>query len=261
MINKSFVPHAFTLLEMLLVVAIISLLAAIAVPNFVDAQIRAKVSRVKADMRSVYTAVECYSIDNNVPPLMRGLIDPQGNLQRPEPHVPGYQANRGGLCLVTDLTTPIAYMTSVNISDPFVSGTVFNEFGMRLPYLPITLPPMPTPTPGPGPTPTPRAGGGGPYYSESRIYYRSLYYMNITSLIKGWDKQIDFPHGRRASGLAQRHWARFMLASVGPNNVQEVGGFVHFSYAWFAREDRFRRYFYDPSNGTISRGDIVLWGD
>ena len=59
----------FTLIELLIVVAIIAILAAIAVPNFLEAQTRAKVSRVKADMRSMATALEAYVIDyNSFPP-------------------------------------------------------------------------------------------------------------------------------------------------------------------------------------------------
>ena len=57
--------RGFTLIELLIVVAIIAILAAIAVPNFLEAQVRAKVSRVKTDMRSIATAIESYMIDNN----------------------------------------------------------------------------------------------------------------------------------------------------------------------------------------------------
>ena len=59
------IKHAFTLIELLIVVAIIAILAAIAVPNFLEAQIRAKISAVKSDMRTLATALETYMVDNN----------------------------------------------------------------------------------------------------------------------------------------------------------------------------------------------------
>jgi type II secretion system protein G len=55
----------FTLIELLIVVAIIAILAAIAVPNFLEAQVRSKVSRAKSDIRTMATALESYAVDNN----------------------------------------------------------------------------------------------------------------------------------------------------------------------------------------------------
>ena len=64
---------AFTLIELLIVVAIIAILAAIAVPNFLEAQVRAKVSRTISDMRTLNTAIEAYAVDFNLhPPNTRG---------------------------------------------------------------------------------------------------------------------------------------------------------------------------------------------
>ena len=59
----------FTLIELLIVVAIIAILAAIAVPNLLEAQVRSKVSRAKADMRSLATGIEAYAVDYNRPPI------------------------------------------------------------------------------------------------------------------------------------------------------------------------------------------------
>ncbi|MBN1478137.1 prepilin-type N-terminal cleavage/methylation domain-containing protein [Candidatus Sumerlaeota bacterium] len=89
----------FTLIELLIVVAIIAILAAIAVPNFLEAQTRAKVSRAKADIRSLATAIEAYRIDHNAYPNDVELGWPW--------YVP------------TALSTPVAYITNAFLLDPF----------------------------------------------------------------------------------------------------------------------------------------------
>lgn len=58
--------HAFTLIELLIVVAIIGILAAIAVPNFLNAQTRAKLARCKSDLKAISMAEEMYFLDHNV---------------------------------------------------------------------------------------------------------------------------------------------------------------------------------------------------
>ncbi|MFH1741613.1 MAG: type II secretion system protein, partial [bacterium] len=57
--NKS----AFTLVELIIVVAILGILAAIAIPNVNDALIRAKVARMKNDTRVLGMAIENYVVD------------------------------------------------------------------------------------------------------------------------------------------------------------------------------------------------------
>ncbi len=64
----------FTLIELLIVVAIIAILAAIAVPNFLEAQVRAKVSRARSDMRSIAVAIESYAVDNNKPIIAQNQV-------------------------------------------------------------------------------------------------------------------------------------------------------------------------------------------
>lgn len=94
--------RAFTLIELLIVVAIIAILAAIAVPNFLEAQVRSKVSAVKANMRTVATAMEAYYVDYN------SYTCDSDNTPR---------AGEDGLIR---LTTPVGYITSL-ATDPFQS--------------------------------------------------------------------------------------------------------------------------------------------
>ena len=57
--------RGFTLVEIMIVVAIIALLAAIAVPGFLRARKRAQASRTLNDLRSIDYAVDQYAIETN----------------------------------------------------------------------------------------------------------------------------------------------------------------------------------------------------
>ena len=55
----------FTLVEIMIVVAIIALLAAIAVPNFLRARKRSQATRVLEDLRMIDAAIDQYAIETN----------------------------------------------------------------------------------------------------------------------------------------------------------------------------------------------------
>jgi len=83
------------------VVAIIAILAAIAVPNFLEAQTRAKVARAQADQASVATALEAYAVD-------AGRYPAYGN-----PRDYALFAGEPVVFLPVRLTTPVTYLSSL----------------------------------------------------------------------------------------------------------------------------------------------------
>ena len=160
----------FTLIELLIVVAIIAILAAIAVPNFLEAQTRSKISRVRSDLRSLATAIESYAVDHNALPAPIGSF----------------------VLLCHMLSTPVAYIASTDMNDPFtpppehgwpLESYVYHSYSAK--WGSSWRPPTPP-------------GGSGPWYQEGFI-------ISSTGPNRSWDliDQWPFHHNFPEAPLSQ----------------------------------------------------------
>jgi len=92
---------AFTLIELLIVVGIIGIITAIAVPTYRDATIRSRVAQAQMDLRNVAQALNTYRLDHNIFPRRQNEL------------------NFFAVFLLPDLTSPIAYLGNPSMKDPF----------------------------------------------------------------------------------------------------------------------------------------------
>lgn len=215
---------AFTLIELLIVVAIIAILAAIAVPNFLEAQTRSKVSRCKADMRSISTGIESYAVDNNVYPM---IVAKNSTYFPPAP--PGangidgpsvfYAGTSGVSSRFLWITTPIAYMTSV-FRDPFINENV------RFALDPQTNLPQPD--------------------------YDTYDYVDARTL----SKDCTILGTNQMRGYAACSGASWHIVGAGPDRINAYGG----GQSDYAPSIRSKGVDYDPTNGSVSVGDVVRFG-
>lgn len=158
---------AFTLIELLIAVAILGILAAIAAPNFLNAQLRAQIAKVKGDMKALGSAIETYRIDHNRYPYFDAYALPA-------------RYNSITYRLIP-LTTPVAYIGSVDLQDPFLK----------------TLP----------------AEGYEDEMLRESYNYRSYETFNPELNIKAWALNSMGPDRTTDKGLQVEPWARGLVSA------------------------------------------------
>ena len=193
----------FTLLELLIVVSILALLAAIATPNYRDAVMKSRVAQVQMDLRNLGAALQSYRIDHNLYPRRNNnlLFFAQ--------------------YLLPDLTSPVAYLGTVSVRDPF--GPV-EEFE----------PPV--------------EDSFGPTIVRSvQLVKNSYMYTPYVSF-----SFLQGNPGYRREG--------FVMASIGPDRQDSFIVDYPFPSFYRYPGDSVRDSVYNSSNGVFSAGDIGYFG-
>ncbi len=74
--QKMRAKNGFTLVEILIVVVILGILAAIVIPQFTEASTEAKLTRLMTDLQTLRSQIELYKIQHNdIPPSLANFVE------------------------------------------------------------------------------------------------------------------------------------------------------------------------------------------
>jgi len=218
----------FSLIELLIVIGIIAVIAAIAVPNFMAARTRASVARLKADMASTAKAMEAYAVDHDAYPPISGQVR---------------------------LTTPTAYIGSIPRS-PFLEPAFMTEGGARRwETLPGNAPTWKLVTDSNIYDPLPLGSDGEP--ANERADAEQACANNCEDTV--YIKYAVFPNGQGITASLLDEYAgrsQWVLMSGGPDEDDETEEIVR----GMRPIGQLGVALYDPTNGTVSSGDLLMFG-
>jgi general secretion pathway protein G len=119
--------QGFTLVEILIVVVILGILAAIVIPQFSNASQEASVNRVRADLQTMRSQIELYKIQHlGVPPTNVGSFQAQMTAQT---DVAGAAGTDFGPYLQTIPVNAFTNSNAIVAADDGVSGWVYTLVG------------------------------------------------------------------------------------------------------------------------------------
>jgi len=123
-LNKKRNQKGFTLVELLIVIAIIGILAAIAIPQFSTYRAKAFIAVTKSDAKNAYTALQAYISENPA------ATPPSVNATGPATLGTPYNASRVTKDVTIAIAGTAAGMATVTGSHPPLTGSyIFNADG------------------------------------------------------------------------------------------------------------------------------------
>ena len=213
----------FSLIELLIVIAIISIVTAIVVPNLMSANIRARVSGVKADMGSIAIALEDYKVDYGEYPKDSRFSRSSSSYASDIIAESGQAFNGDG-------------GTDSDDNDAIGLGyLVYPKAGFEPTYL--------------------KRIAGDPFNNKGEEDWNGTsgahnhHYSYYTGK---WDLDTETSVDCTSSDDSPQYWA---LVSYGPDRNEDIT-----SYADAKRAIADDTNLYNPDNGIVSSGDIVIIG-
>ena len=215
----------FTLIELLIVIAIILILISIALPNFIEARMRAQVTKARGEIHSIRTAFEMYNTDFKIYP--RGCITAYNS--------DGSDACGGWGFVAQIMTTPIKYLKQ-NYDDLFsIDYSVLGSVGN-----------------------CPAGHKWVKYRTTKRRQYWEGYSNEIPKNMLPTKLKADssiWTYYIQMNPSAYKS-KQYLISSLGPDHDEDVLPQYTFGTGKYNVNDEF----YSPTNGTVSGGDLVYVG-